>query len=271
VAQANRKNESLVGCPELGRVTQLVADELDMWLEHLDEHPIEEFQDLRAFLIVWVSRFIPEAIPPETTYQITARLEQIKEHDEYRSIGWYRALPLEIAAFFLTSDDYWLSIAKANLSHHKSSMRTFVEQCLAWVADRISLCDDKLRESVRENLRVGHHSTSSVLLLAATNGQANEKRTLFREWLDDEQVLDSFGRETMERLVDTTSWVENPFLRHFLWVHQYVTTRLLCPQQSRSKQRWLPGLDSSASDFQNILWSRIQSHPLCRELVTLDG
>jgi hypothetical protein len=253
------------------------------FIQDLEITPVGEVQDLRAFSVLWIALFVPEAISPRFQSAMTAAALQWRERPDFGHSIWFRILPVEAALYALTGDPFWVSLILSNLDHHNSSLRTMAIETLAPIADRLTFGAAELT-CVEHNIDVRHFFWEwPVILLAISRTAAGEKRQRFAKWLETYE-LDPPGREIVEKLAAGET-VENPFLYRLLRIQQFLSLQFACapPQELRqfdldpdrksetgSFMPEQPGLFSqNPMDFADLVWERISAHPLTALMVQI--
>lgn len=260
------------------RLQQLFAEEFQAFQGGFNDVSFAEAQELRAFLISWIAVFLPEVVPQARREEIRTSVQGLRLRQDFHTFVWYRSLPLDIALFSFTEDYSWLDMHLANIDHHNSELRKLVLDFLSLVAHRLSIHHPELQMRVSHNLEAGHAwSEWCVILLMAARGTPQAKRELLQTWLK-LRGTDTQATTVMERLARGEA-VTNPFLDHFLRLHQYVCLRLAerRPQEpvpvasfDRPVQAGMP-LEPQEPVLGQKLWQRLRSHPLMQSHVLVEG
>jgi hypothetical protein len=167
----------------LDRVQRVLWNQLEHFQIGFDEHPIPENQDLRALSIAWIAVFLKEAVPPSFVETLMALVLRFRARADFSNFGWYRVSPLDIALFASTGDRAWLCDVASNLDHHKRSLRRFVVNSFALVANRVTF-DREMLDRTAHNLQVRHSGCEELAVLFATSDLTNaEKKKQISQWL----------------------------------------------------------------------------------------
>jgi len=261
--------------------TQLVEAEWFAFRQEYSQTPITERQDLRALLVAWLARVLPEAFNHSLTETLSDTVESWWTQPDFKRKGWHRILPLEAALFALIHDPIWLRTHRANLDHHKSSIREYLITSLAIIADQLDFDDVDLQEKTHHNLLVGHGADGCIAILMAAKGEPDRKRQVLRQWLNDEERRPIGDRQYLKDVV-ADRMVPNPFLGKILWVNQYLVWRL-ATFATREHEVQLPLPLSTDLDDQEDkpygfgsqwsqsgeFWRRLRGHPFTREYLCL--
>jgi hypothetical protein len=257
-----------------------------LWTEYqrdFEAAPVCEVQDLRAFAILWVATFMPELVSARLRSTLARDVGRYRDRPDYRTVCWFRTLPLEAALYALTGKDSWLDTIRFNLDHHKLSLREIVTESLALVADWL-VFDAEMRKRIAHNLEVSHGMCEwPVILFATSRGDPASKRLQIQEWLDSYEVKGDEG-EVLEKLV-RGHWVTNPFLHRLLRTQQFLTIHLAGPQPAPpgppdepAVQLSLLSPDQGELDLYDgppeisaEVWRRVTEHPLTSSLIKIDG
>jgi len=267
----------------IARVQRIVSTQLEDFRRAYDEDPITENQDLRALSTAWLAVFMNEAFSPALVDSLRELVERLRQREDFRYRGWHALAPLDVALFALTEDRHWLLYVTTNLDHHKSYLRRFVTNAFALVANRLTFDGDML-DRTSHNLKAVHFSCDDLVVLFATSVLgAEEKKKQISEWAS-KFKLNADEAECLRALA-AGQYVQNPFLRHFLWVQQYVS---LCFAGN------VPGHDEQGSDTvqlrldgaaevtahqcelaglclePDVIWKRMRSHPLMDSHVKIE-
>jgi hypothetical protein len=239
-------------------VEALLNDELSALIRDFELTPIPHTQDLRGFLICWFAAFAPELVSEAFRYRLKCTVHECRSHDDFDNNAWFRITHLESALFALDDDTGWIDSPVANLNHDKASLRFFVHESLAFVADKLEFVNQSLRRAVEYNLKVVHgFCEHSVVLLCAASGQAADKRRLVAEWAS-RYRLNQSEEECLRRLADGRAVPNTMFAAMFSKTHAYVASRLLeIPPGASAPSPHLPfPLDG------RDVYSRTRKHPL---------
>lgn len=259
------------------RLERLLIAELHEFQRNFEVRPISEEQELRGVFIAWLAAFVPEVISKVSANELENVASGFRSRGDYRTSGWYRSLPLEIALFALTDDYWWLKLGVWNIDHGTSSLRELVVYSLALVADRLDFHDSELHKRIAYNLEVQHfYCDECIIILAVANGSTEAKRALFKDWHARFGEA-PFGGDVLSKLMKG-DLVPNPFLAHFLRVAQYVCLRLAekrseTPDQiitaAPAVQGRLP-IDEPEEPLGRRMWRRMISHPLSASHIQLE-
>ena len=151
-----------------------------------------------------------------------------------------------------------------------------------------------MKRRIAHNLEAWHlYSDWSLILIAATRGDVQNKKDQFQQWLSEYEHNES-NRRALERLIKG-EYLTNPFLSHLLWVQQYITLRLACSPAPAFAQLPLPGMEynppkktekktvkekpeqkalfpaDSVDSLSDLLWKRVKNHPLMDSHIEIEG
>lgn len=159
------------------KLSRILQSEFELWVHNFDQRPISEAQDLRAFFVQWFAVFAPECFEQALIDEISAFACETKRHLDFRRRKWYELLPIEVALYALSSDSSWINMARANLNHHNSSLRSLVLESLLLVVDKLRFDDPYLLAPVTDNLeRWVFYDTDTVLFLCMAQGEPEMKQ-----------------------------------------------------------------------------------------------
>jgi hypothetical protein len=253
------------------------------FVRDLEITPAGEVQDFRAFSVLWIALFVPEAISARFQSAMTAAALQWRERPDFGHRIWFRILPVEAALYTLTGDPFWVSLILSNLDHHNSSLRTITIETLAPIANRLTFGAAELTR-IEHNIDVRHFFWEwPVILLAISRTAAGEKKQRLAKWLETYE-LDPRGHEIVEKLA-AGERVENPFLYRLLRIQQFLSLQFACAPPQKLRQPDLeadwnlttksltpeqPALFSEdAMAFRDLVWERISAHPLTALMVQI--
>jgi hypothetical protein len=263
-----------------------------IWREYMRDFeitPITEIQDIRAFSILWAAVFLPECISKQFQRSVAMTVLQYRDRADYSNTCWFRVLPIEAALYALTGSEPWLSTIRANLDHHKSSLRTMTIESFAVIADRLEF-DGEILRRIAHNLEV-HHSFCEwpVILFAVSRGTAAYKRQKIEEWLGSYEMNEN-ERAVLETLA-RGELVDNPFLHRALRVQQFLTLRMAraplenfeTPEQLRLDDEWAPIVATGygkrdqmqlfadeTEGLSETFWARVSGHPLTASMIRIE-
>jgi hypothetical protein len=259
----------------LGRVQQVLWTQLERFKGGFDETPIPEVQDLRGLSIAWIAVFFQEAVPSSFLDSLMELVLRLRSHEDFSHHGWFRLIPLDVALFALTGNRDWLCYVASNLGHGTSGHRDFVIRSFALVANRLTF-DRLMLDRTAYNLQVRHGGCEDLVILYAVSDQkGSEKKQQIAKWLS-QFTLNPPEEECLRHLA-AGEFAVNPFLRHFLWIQQYVWLSFACDlpvarKETLAEQK-LPdktvltvaGAQPQLAGFtldSDTVWHRMRAHPL---------
>ena len=262
------------------KLPNILKSEFKLWVHNSGQSPIPEAQDLRAFFIQWFAVFAPECFEQSLVKEISTFASETKQHLDFRRSKWYELLPIEIALYALSSDSFWIDIARANLNHHNSGLRRFVLESLLLVVNKLRFDDPHLLAPVRDNLEWGHMGAGdTALFLCMAQGEPEMKQTQIKQWLD--QAMNSFDCEKLQKLAHG-EYVPNPFLHYVVRFTCYISLRLASHEtllQSILFPEMREEQTSTISDelqlklpiiLESIIWQRMNDHPIFQPFIRLE-
>jgi hypothetical protein len=226
--------------------------------------------------------FFEEAVTSSFVESLTALVLRLRSLEDFSYRGWIRLLPLDVALFALTGNRDWLCYVASNLDHHASGLRDFVIKSFALVANRVTF-DSRMLERTAHNLQVRHGGCEDLVILYATSDlNSSEKRQQISKWLS-QFSLNPWEEECLRRLA-AGEFAVNPFLRHFLWIQQYVWLSFACDppvtrKETLAEQKLADktvlagaGAQPQLAGFtldSNTVWDRMRAHALMDSLVII--
>lgn len=253
------------------KLSRILKSEFELWVHDFDQRPIPRSQELRAFFIQWFAVFVPECFEQPLVKEISAFAYETKQHVDFRRSKWYELLPIEVALYALSSDSSWINMARANLNHHNSSLRSLVLESLLLVVDKLRFDDPYLLAPVTDNLKWGHMGAGeTALFLCMAHGDPEMKQTQIKQWLD--QVMNPYDGEGLQQL-SNGEYVPNPFLYHVTQLTCYILLRLASQEaplplslfpEIREKQLKFPIILGS------VIWQQMNNHPLFQPFIRLE-
>ncbi|MYC75112.1 hypothetical protein F4X10_04970 [Candidatus Poribacteria bacterium] len=255
------------------KLSRILQSEFELWVHNFDQRPIPEAQELRAFFVQWFAVFAPECFKQALIDEISAFACETKQHVDFRRRKWYGLLPIEVALYALSSDSSWINMARANLNHHNSSLRSLVLESLLLVVDKLRFDDPYLLAPVTDNLeRSVFYDTDTALFLCMAQGEPEMKHIQIKRWLD--QVnMSTNAREKLQALSDG-KFVPNPFLHHVTQWTCYILLRLASQETPSQPTLFLEIPNEFQLKFPIILgWvikQRMMEHPLFQPFIRLE-
>jgi hypothetical protein len=139
---------------------------------------ITETSDLTGFALeLLVARYKLKA--PELVLQAIQTTRA-----ELPDAVWYHYLPIDCAAYVLSGDHKRLQLVLENVSHHNSSLRAYVLECLYFIAPHLCYNDPLLLKHTLHNLEVGHfYIEKNLYLIYLAQGGTGDKHALIKKWL----------------------------------------------------------------------------------------
>jgi len=254
--------------------------------------PLSVSHEASAAFITWISVFIPESVTTAFRNKLRQAVLEYQKLPRFKSNWWWRILDLHAALFAIDGDTSWISWHILNINHHNSTLRQYVLCTALLIADRINFYDADLQNSVKDNVVFGHYyADMSLLLLAFTKGDIDDKRRLFM----DLRVLckDTISNDCAKLLDDLLNGdlVKNPFNEQSLWTQKIVCLKLLSEKprpniqlpfinslpvenplpalSDNEEQSFFPGLEPSTTTFNlQDIWDRMDAHPLMQSYVS---
>jgi len=256
-------------------VRRLLHFELDAFEREYRSERITEWQDLRAFLIAWFCVFLPEICDEYFESRLHEFVGKVKSEEDYIVRFYYRILSLEIALFGLTGNACHLDIHRFNFDHHKSWIRSHLNNSLAFVADKMSFNDHELRTRTRNLVKCElAFLEGQIVLLLVTKGTSSEKREELDRWLRDYDLSEDHRKQIEE--IHRDGWVRNlEYPLFFGRLNQYIAHRLMCldpcPQNSADARVPLfSEIPAQKETFPiSLMWNRISSHPLMQYVINI--
>ena len=254
------------------KLSKVLKSEFELWVHDFDQRPIPRSQELRAFFIQWFAVFVPECFEQLLVKEISAFAYEAKQHVDFRRSKWYELLPVEVALYALSSDSSWINMARANLNHHNSSLRSLVLESLLLVVDRLRFDDPYLLAPVRDNLEWWHMGAEdTAIFLCMAQGDPAMKQTQIKQWLD--QVnMSTNAREKLQALSDG-EFVPNPFLHHVTQLTCYILLRL-ASQETPLPLSLFPEIPEKQLKFPiilgSVIWQQMNNHPLFQPFIRLE-
>lgn len=255
------------------KLSRVLKSEFELWVHNFGQGRIPRSQELRAFFIQWFAVFVPECFEQPLVKEISAFAYETKQHVDFRRSKWYELLPIEVALYALSSDSSWINMARANLNHHNSSLRSLVLESLLLVVDKLRFDDPYLLAPVTDNLeRWVFYDTDTVLFLCMAQGEPEMKQIQIKRWLD--QVnMSTNAREKLQALSDG-EFVPNPFLHHVTQLTCYILLRLASQETPLQPTLFLEIPNEFQLKFPLILgWlikQRMSKHPLFHPFIRLE-
>ena len=258
----------------LRRVRRVLWEEFDAFCNDFAITPVPEMQNLRGFLTAWFCTLLPEVVTPAFRSALVQQVQQVRTSDSFRAEGWWKNLLMDMAAFGLTNDPYYLEVHRLNLDHHNQELRTFLLLSFALAAPRLSFEDNELRTRVAYNLSISHCFCEwHAVFLLATKGDTARKREELDRWLRDYR-LNPAERELLEHVREWGHCQNSFFLEHFLHTASYLAIRLTAaPLRSDGADRdpdlHATGLFDEAigCDLAKLYWERVTDHPLMSSVI----
>jgi hypothetical protein len=258
-----------------GRLEAVLTEALVDFRAGVDARTVSRRQELRSLMILWFASFLPEAFTSRFEKSLRAAVVDLRARSDYPTNVWYQVVPLEAALFAVTDERTWVLSAVANLNHHDSSLRSFVNEGLAFVVDRLSFQDAELRSRVEQNIRFHQGGCEDTfLMLLSARGEPTEKREVVEAWK---------GRPELERIhalckgLQANGFVENSLAVGFS--DTLVYTLIEMTQFPPGEQLPLNGIEGlrpretqilRGLDVWKTIWDRWHAHPLTGLLFELN-
>lgn len=211
---------------DVERLRLLVKQEYAAFIENFDRTPITQSQDIRGFFVAWAAVFVPEAFDQKLIEDLVEQVQAVWNRPKFWTTSWYRSCTLEVAAYSLTHEYWYLDVCLANIDHHNSVLRVPEIRALSLVAHRIHFTDENLLTRTRRNLEVGHDVAGCLALILAAKGDREEKQKVLEEWLSDRPTSGSVDWSLVQTLCQE-GYIANPFLEWWLQILGHVAFRAL--------------------------------------------
>lgn len=250
---------------DLGRIAELMLELLDEFKNHYGDQRVSEEQEIRGFLISWLTVFVPEALSEEFRNRLETFWRERRIDDQWRFSGWFRLAALDpaMSAVALITIDH----LTANIDHHNSNLRPPVLLALALMAPRLSFGNPDLRQRVENSLGLSYMCADmAAALYLAAEGDAKAKT----EWAAGQVLRGGHNppeRELLEAVAEH-EFVPNPFASEFSNIERYAWFRLaaVASGQSRISLRQMPL-------GRGITWTelsrRLAAHPLAGPYISI--
>lgn len=236
----------------------LACTELEAFKRDYAVEPVPRRQELRAGAVAWLAVMLPEAFDSTWARALEHWLWEL--HPEARDAHhWFRVPALRAAVSSWNDDPDAVGEVIANIDHHNSGLRSYVLECLAFVAPMLPFDDEDLRMRVESVLQKHYlYSASAIALLLATNGDGNAKTEWAKRWVD--AVQESFGRDQLVAAINGAP-VTNPLHEGLNEIERYALTGLLAHATAGTETLGTaePGFDRVFVEF---IRNRLREHPL---------
>ena len=237
------------------RLARILRSEFELWVNNFGTRPMPEAQELRGFFVQWFAVFAPECFEPSLVGDIRSFAYETRQHPDFNLDKWYEVLPIENSLYALRSDPYWVRTSRWNLSHHNSSLRSFVLEASLLVVHKIRFDEAEWLARVTDNLKGRHFGAmDSVLFLCMAQGDAKTKKKQIRRWRDQADINTS-DREELDTLL-RNCFARNPFFYETTRNAFYISLRLASRETPHVRQLELPIISAE------MIWRRMNDHPV---------